>query len=268
MIYAIYRCLYGEDFIQQSIKSIEKYVDKIFIFWDDTPWGDTTECLYKGQIIKFPKKFDNVLDKITELANPKIELIYDHVYNNINQFTHFVNDLILPNYAKPKEIVIMEVDHVFREDQIEKGFEEFRSKKYRNACTRQVEVWKHFKYRVPERPYRTGTVFWNLSGIEMPKTHRQAEVKGMPRLPSYVHNFGFAVSEKSMYWKHLTAIAFSRKIGDTPPNEAWYEDKWLNWDFKTNNSNLEIAKGKEYLIPHIIKYNIDELPKEIQNELK
>lgn len=261
MVYAVYRCLYGEDFIQQSIKSIDPFVDKIFIFWDDKPWADVTQCVYKGEVVKFPQKFDNILDKIKELNNPKIELIYDHVYNNINQFTHFVNDIILPDYKKPKEIMIVEVDHVFRKDQIEQSFKEFRGRKLINASTRQVEIWKHFNFRIPERKYRTGVVFWNLENSnKFPKTKRQAEAPGMERLNSFVHNFGFAVSEKAMYWKHLTAIGFSQGIGDTVPNENWYENKWLNWNFETNNKNLEISKGKEHLIPKAIKYNIEELP--------
>ena len=55
IIYAIYRCYYGEDFIQESIRSITDYVDKIFVFVDNTPWGSADECVYKGETIKFPK---------------------------------------------------------------------------------------------------------------------------------------------------------------------------------------------------------------------
>jgi hypothetical protein len=63
-----------------------------------------------------------------------------------------------------------------------------------------------------------------------------------------------------MYWKHMTAIGFSQKIGDDLPNEDWYEDKWLNWNFETNNQNLEISKGHEHLIPRALKYDRNELP--------
>ncbi len=128
VIYAVYRCLYGEDFVQESIMSINDAVDKIFVFWDNTPWGDVTECVYKGQTVKFPKKFDKVVEKIKELNNPKIELIYDHQDTADNQLTHFVNDIILPKYEKPSIILSLKVDHVFRSDQIKKAIEEFIEK--------------------------------------------------------------------------------------------------------------------------------------------
>ena len=67
MLYAVYRCLYGEGFIQESINSITDYVDKIFVFWDDTAWGNIDHCMYKGQRVDFPKKFDNIVEKIKEL---------------------------------------------------------------------------------------------------------------------------------------------------------------------------------------------------------
>jgi len=177
MIYAIYRCLYGEDFIQQSINSIDKFVDKIFVFWDDTPWGDVSECIYKGKVIKFPKKFDNILDRIKELKNPKIQLIYDHVFDNISQFTHFVNDIILPNYERPKRILIVEVDHIFREDQLQNFFENFDKSEQVCATSKQIELWKYSNYRIDER-YRIGSILWNMEKInKMPYTRRQADLE-------------------------------------------------------------------------------------------
>jgi hypothetical protein len=71
---------------------------------------------------------------------------------------------------------------------------------------------------------------------------------------------GFSFSDKTMYWKHLTAIGFSAVIGDSPPNENWYEDKWLKWHPETNNVNLEISKGAEHNIPYAEPYSKSELP--------
>lgn len=268
MIYAIYRCLYGEDFIQESIRSIDAYVDKIFIFWDDKPWGDVSHCIYKGNKVEYPKKFDEILTKIRQLNNPKIELIYDHQFNNINQFTHFVNNRILPNYEKPDEIMIIEVDHVFHEKQIKSALKEFREGNYTNASTSQVEIWKGFRHRIPDREYRNAVIFWNLKNLsKLPDTLRQGDSSEMVWLSSYVHNFGFAVSDQAMYWKHMTALGFSQKIGDSGPNEAWLEDKWLSWDYSTNNENLEISAGYEHTIPKAIPYDISELPKLICEKL-
>ena len=178
-------------------------------------------------------------------------------YDNLNQFTHFVNDIIIPQYGKPEEVMIIEVDHIFRKDQIEKSIKEFRSRKLQCATTRQIEIWKGFKHRVPERINRCGVNFWNLRNLEkMPKTLRQGNIRNMHKLSTFVYNLGFAVSERTMYWKHLTALAYSKKIKDLVPNEDWYENKWLNWN-EDNNYDLEISKGKEYLIPKVVPYNFE-----------
>lgn len=261
MIYAVYRCLYGEDFIEESIKSIEQHVDKIFVFWDNVPWGNIKECNYNNEVIKFPDKFDNILEKISSLNNNKVHLIYDHVENNIGQFTHFVNDIILPNYDKPDKIIFIEVDHVFHENEIYNAINEFENKNFLCATTSQIEHWKTPLFVIPQRN-RLSTVFWNLKNIDhIPQTGRHADLGNMPFLNSYVHNMGFCVSEKNMLWKHLTAIAFSQKIGDSIPNEKWYVDKWLNWDFENNNRDLEISIGCEYMIPYAMQFPKDNLPK-------
>lgn len=264
MIYAVYRCLYGEDFIQQSINSIDEFVDKIFVFWDDIPWGNAKDCVYKGKTVRFPKKFDNIVDRIKELSNPKVELIYDHMFNNKGQFTHFVNDIILPNYKKPEKVFVVEIDHVWRRDQLIKFFEEFDKENVTVASSSQLELWKYSNYRIPFRK-RASSVLWDMRKLDkMPMTYRQADVKGMKILKPYNHNFGFTVSEKIMYWKHMTALGFSAAIGDSLPNEAWFEDKWLNWHPKTNNKNLEISIKKPHAIPKAYKYNTNELPEQIK----
>lgn len=274
MIYAVYRCLYGEDFIQESIKSIRDYVDKIFIFWDDRPWGDTESCIYKGEMIKFPKKFDNILDKINELGDPKVNLIYDHVYNNKGQYTHFLNDIILKNWQKPDILMITEVDHVFKQVEISRAMEMMTTGQIQHATTKPLELWKTYEFRISERP-RTATIFWDMKGLDfLPDTDRDGSRRLASRfkyileiLPVYTHNFGFCYNPQTMYWKHLTAIAYCKKIGEQRrPNEGWY-DKWLNWTVDgENNKDLEITEGREHAISHAYPYEIEELPEVIKDK--
>jgi Tfp pilus assembly protein PilF len=264
-IYAVYKCFFGEDFIQESVKSIRDYVDKIFIFWDDKPRGNITECIYKGETIKFPKKFDTVLDKIKESNDPKIELIYDHQDSDENYLTHFVNDIILPKYQKPSMILFLEADHVFHSDQIENALDEFREQDYLFATTETIELWKDFNYRLPERTDKVGAVFCNMNRLsKMPMTLKHGGIAVMPRLSAYVHSFSYAVSEKSMYWRHLLSIAISRKFGGSVPFEDWYEEKWLKWDYETNNENLDISEQQK--IPWALPYNAEGLPEVIQKK--
>lgn len=266
---AVYRVLYGEDFIQYSIRSILPYVDQIFVFWDDIPWGDVRSCNYKGKQVVFPEKFDDAVERIQDMNEPKVVLLYDHRFNNVNQFTYLVNEKIIPTYGKPEELLVVEADSVFKTAEIEKAFTEFRQRNLRCAKTRQVEVWRGFDYRAPEREYRTGAVLWNLQDIEaMPSTQRQAEGEGMQILEAEIHNLGFAVSPKVMYWKHLTALAFAQAIGDNMPNEDWLEDKWLTWHPETNNQDLEISLGFEHVIPKAVPYDVSLLPEEIYRDLE
>ena len=57
-----------------------------------------------------------------------------------------------------------------------------------------------------------------------------------------------------MLYKHLTALVFSKVIGDSEPDEKWYEDKWLNWEPETKN--LEISDGFQHKIKKAINFKI------------
>ena len=83
-------------------------------------------------------------------------------------------------------------------------------------------------------------------------------------LSKEVHNLGFCFSYDVMRWKHLTAIAFSKIVGDAPPNEDWL-DKWNSWRKDNQLTNLEISKGNEHSIPRAYGYNVDELPEVLKH---
>jgi hypothetical protein len=243
--------------------SITKHVDKIFVFWDDTPRGHITEYTYKGEMLHFPKKFDNTVEKIKKLNNPRVELLNDHQENSDNYLTHFVNDIILPKYKKPSIILYLEADHVFRDDQIEEALDEFIKSGYVFATTNQVEVWKGFRHRLPERPARTGAILCNMSRLKkMPDTLRHGGIMVMPKLSAFVHDLHFAVSDNVMYWRHLLSLAYAQQFKEDMPFEDWYDNKWLKWDFTLNNEALDISEQER--IPGAIPYDVDELPEPIK----
>ena len=273
MLYAIYRGLYGEDFIEDSVASITEFVDRIFFFLDPKPWGDVTSCEYKGGLVQFPKTFDNYFPLVNEIAqgNPKVSIQYDHQYNNIGQFTHLINERILPYCQKPDVFLIVEPDHVWRQDELEKALRFFRDSGAECGLTRQIEVWKGFRHIVPPRPQRTGGVFWSLHKRDrMPATMRQAEPAEsgchIVRIDAYVHNMGFAVSEEAMFWKHMIALGMSQKIRDSRPRPDWYENVWMEWE--PGMRNLEISIGAESDIPMVYESPVDQLPKAIQERLE
>lgn len=260
---AVYRILYGEDFIQESILSILPHVEKVIVVKAEKPWGETSGVLYKHQWITWPDKFDNTREKILALANPKVEIVDDYWPTPKDQLTHIINDLVLPRY-QPETIIFIEPDHVFSEEEAEKAFAWWESYSGVQATTSQVELWKHPKFCLPERPNRTSVLFRRVFGQPIGSTGFNGASEGISRMPARVHNLGFCISEKNMRWKHLTAMAFSKVIGDSEPNEAWFEEKWLTWDLEKNNSNLEISLGYEWCIPYAMSYDVKLLPESIK----
>jgi len=260
MNYAVYRVLYGAEFIEESIESIASHMDKIFVFWTDIPWGNVTHVTYKGQVYKIPEVIDSIketLERIqVEKYLDKLVLLYDCRSDNMNQFTELVNNRILPVFEKPDKILFIEPDHVFREDDLVRFLStEFPIGGFFHASSNQVELWKSYLYRIPERD-RYGAVLWDLSKLDrIPKTFRHANscVKIPVIKNARVHNFGFCMDDHTMFYKFLVALGYSEKIGDSVPSEAWF-DRWKNWSLNRGNSNLEISRGAEYLIPYAYCY--------------
>jgi hypothetical protein len=264
---AVYRLLYPWDFLDASIASITEVVSKIYIFVDTMPWGEIGTTSEEQRVI------GKALYTACRIAveNPKVVIMGDHVTTPINQFTHLINDRVDRSHGydfvgslrscrdeRFEDVMVIEPDMVFRRDQISRALElcegYFRSVMYGGCMTRQIEIWKGLEHRVPERPHRTGVVFWR--GL-LPETMHQANVPGMKVIDAYVHNFGFAVSEETMRVKDSIAHRMSPKIGDCRPDPAWL-DKWLNW--KPGDRDLEISIGYQKDIPEVVPYPGSELP--------
>ena len=268
MIYAVYRPLYGEDFILESMASIINHVDKIFFCYSDVAFGGVTEVEYKGKSIKFPLRKDNTIDNSLALVKgfkekfpDKIEIIKQDGTEVDGQFTRIVNELILPNYPRPDVFMFIEPDQVFRLDQIQETLDLFKMNTFRTAQTRQVELWRLPDWRIPER-LRTGVVFWKVDKKDLPETRKQGEPKSgsLIMLPTFVHNFGFCMAPHLMELKFLLGLAFSKKIKDSEPNENWFAAKWLQWHPIANNVALEISKGHESNIARADPYDRVALP--------
>ena len=225
---AIYRVLYGEEFIERSINSIIDHVDRVYVFWTNRVWGDCTGVNYKGEWIDFPDEFDNVVEVVGDMNDERIHLIEAYTPTPFNQFTNLAN-----RFDEP--VVLMEPDMV-----VLKWPEEIT---YPSAMM-QTEFWKT-EWSIPQRG-RPGPIFrqppFEMSGANGWPMRRIVFNDGLS------NNYGFCVSDLAMYWKHLTALAFSPKIGDSIPNPDWYENVWLNWTPEMRN--LEISLGREDAIPY------------------
>jgi hypothetical protein len=298
-IFVMYRALYGEQFVKESIESILDYADKVFVFWTNKPFGSVRFAEYKNELIKIPKKIDNLVERIQEIDSDKVVLTQKHYKTNINQFTLMYNRDIKPHYGDCDILMMMEVDHVFRKDQIELALNEFIETDVPCATTEQWEIWKGFKHCIPqwndpkvplilkkrssiydevlyniwtkENPRkRLCTMLWNIKkvGGKLPITGMHCNTEVVPyRLKARTHNFGFAWSYKLQYWKHIITLGMQIKIKDTHSNDNWLEEKWLNWDYEKNNKYLEQSIGYEFMIPKAVAYDHNELPDSIKSNL-
>jgi hypothetical protein len=124
--------------------------------------------------------------------------------------------------------------------------------------TYQIELWKTFKWRVPQRP-RTGPVIWNIDVSPNFKTTFGPEPDGGSLV---IHNdiknynFGFCVNPLTMYYKHLACIQFSATIGDSIPSQEWYRDKWSTWT--PDKEDLEISENYKHTIKRAVPFEMPE----------
>ena len=263
---AIYRIHYGTDFLLESINSIINDVDKIVIFYSKKPWIEVDKIKYKNKYINFPKNPENVKEFIiNNLFHKKIFYFNYECNTPKNQFGKLFEIVINKFKIKPKYILFIEPDMMFGKNQLNLLKFELNLKFWTNhISSRQIEIWKFNKflksnksYRIPLRKKRVGPVLWKIKNNQKIETHFGGEPScKSKRLSTFVTtlNLGFSINENSMFYKHLMAIVFSKVIGDSEPDENWYDEKWLNWN--ENLENLEISKGFQHNIKRAFKYKI------------
>ena len=265
MIWAIYRIHYGIDFLKQSINSITKDVDKIFVFYSLNPWIKTDEINYRGSTIKFPQNPENVEFFLKKnLDNKKILLHKHECRTPLNQFGKLFHKACNIENTKPDYVLFMEPDMIFGDNQLKRLKLELNLKFWNTSIiAKQIEIWKYDMkkqsrdtYRIPLRKKRIGPALWKVNNKEIITQFGGGSLKNKNNFSTFIKilNMGFSFNKDTMLYKHLTAIVFSKVIGDSEPDENWYEDKWLNWE--KNTKNLEISKGAQHLIKAAYRYTI------------
>jgi len=260
-IIAAYRMYYGEDYLHRSLASIYDHVDQILIFWSDRPWGNVRQAKYKGKIVDIPDPIDNAVKIATNLMNtkyPKIKMIYNDFPTSENLLTELYNRYITGEGKNEGNVVLfMEPDMLFDNKGIKFLINWIKMNKFTYMFTPQYEFWKNHEYVVKQR-WRPGVICFDLrEDIIMPKTGKNCmpylQCEMFPKV--FTYNFGYCLSPENMYWKIMVTLAFTTVVHDSLPDENWYEDTWLAWDFETNNKNLEISKNYRSNLPYAEKYN-------------
>tara|TARA_B100000787_G_scaffold76918_1_gene56553 strand:- start:131 stop:961 length:831 start_codon:yes stop_codon:yes gene_type:complete len=268
MKWAIYRIHYGVDYIDESINSIIDGVDKVFIFYSLKPWILKKTLLYKDKKIPFPENPEKIFDYLqSKYKNNKKIIIKNYECDTpLNQFGKLYDLACIIEQTKPSYTLFMEPDMIFGSNQLRSLTLELYIKFWIPfIVTKQIELWKYNKtskikncFRIPLRKKRVGPVLWknnrNINGIITGFGGGSFDNKNNFSFLLKTLNMGFSFNEKTMYYKHLVSIVFSSVIGDSEPDEYWYDNKWIGW--YSEMQDLEITKGSQHFIKNAYKYII------------
>ena len=256
--WVIYRIHYGVDFLKHSLESVEDWANRIYICYSLLPWSRDTHVLYKGVNTNLtnPENVEDFLKNNFD-NNEKVVLLNEEFESPKHQFRKLFEKISELEGYTPKTCLFIEPDMVFQKGDLSKLHDELIQENYDSLSTPQVELWKNCKWRIPERD-RVGPTLWNIDKKTDFDTHfgttsKDGNIVRSNRIVNY--NFGFCLNKRSMLYKHLTALSFSQKIGDSIPCPDWYEDKWLNWSPETKD--IEISLNYKHTIPKAIPYELD-----------
>lgn len=242
---AVYRLLYGSDFIGESLSSIYSHCDRVLCFVGHEMFGGRRTIRYFGRDVYLPHDIDGVTRAINEwkerhdtenkvrvLPNPHATLLK-------GQLQAMINSEVIPRYD-PTHVLFVECDEVWHEDTIKVLFDIARTTDADEIMASACHLfWRSYKYcSTRTNPYAVmralkgrksiGMTGHALGGVgENLKRHEDDRLK--------IHNFGYAASERTLFWKHLTGLSFGRDLKlDSPSREEWFEEVWRPWNGVTN----------------------------------
>ncbi len=276
---AIYRVLYGSDFIGESIASIYDHVDHILCFVTHEVFGGRRVVKYFGHDVYFPHDIDGLTSTIQRWKDEhdhadKVRIIPNpHGADLKGQVGRMVNELVLPCFDCT-HLLFVESDEVWRQDRIS-HLMDLASRTDADEIMGNCHLfWRSPRFvSTRTNPY---CVLRSLNGRKQIGTTGHALAEIDPKLSRLsdpgvvVHNFGFAASERTVFWKHLTGLSFSRDARlDSVPREDWFETSWRAWNWATNRrTDLCPSTGHEGAFPPVREYPFEDLPQSIQRRFR
>jgi hypothetical protein len=277
---AIYRLLYGSDFIGESLASIYPHVEQILCFVGHEMFGGRRVIKYFGHDVYLPHDIDGLTDaintwkdandkddKVRVLPNPHATLLK-------GQLQAMINGEVIPQYD-PTHVLFVESDEVWHENTIETLFDVAQQTDADEIMAAACHLfWRTYKYcSTRTNPYAImralkGRRSIGLTGHALGSATNDVTRHTDARLK--IHNFGFAASERTIFWKHMTALSFSRDVKlDSPPREEWFEDVWRPWNGVSNRrTDLCPSIGYEDAFPPAQDYAFEQLPRIMQQRIK
>lgn len=276
---AIYRLLYGSDFIGESLASIYPHCEQILCFIGHEMFGGRRIINYFGHDVYLPHDIDGLADAINawKAANDtdnKVRIIRNPYATLLKgQLQAMINNEVIPCYD-PTHVLFVESDEVWHENTIKTLFEVARQTDADEIMAAACHLfWRSYRYcSTRTNPYAVmralkGRKTIGLTGHALGSVEPDVRRCHDDRLK--IHNFGFAASERTIFWKHMTALSFSRDVKlDSPPREEWFEDVWRPWNGVTNRrKDLCPSIGYEDAFAPAEDYPFEELPALMQQRI-
>jgi hypothetical protein len=277
-VVAVYRLLYGSDFIVESLDSVAGACDAVLCFVGRRPFGGMPSVRYFGRDVYFPHDVDGVGDAIrawARLHDPsgKVRVI-DNPYDAVlkGQLGRLVDEFVLPHYDCT-HVLQVEGDEVWRADAMEALLNAAEVSSADEIMSTNDLFWRSPRF-VSRRnnPYAVlravkGARSIGPTGHALMSTRDDLERFGPPGVR--VHNFGYACSERTMFWKHLAGLSFSRDLRwDSVPREDWFESVWRPWNWHTNRrTDLCPSVGHPTAFAAAEEHPLEDLPGPIKDRV-
>jgi len=305
-IYAIYRVLYGEDFFKDSVESLIKYCDRIFLFIHDRPWGNKFDVNIYGKNIKYPKYFDNcrkIAQELKDMYSNKIIIINDdelkdyiipgYGVSNIstiacgNSYLSFYN-YIQKNYEQPNILLTPELD-VVMDNNVNDIIKEFLKTNKLYGYPKCKFFYGHPQYQFKYKKIYgvDNKIEQELEGGRLGLQLVNCDLLDKIKLDSpHIKKFFFRVAYKmplkegvflnyycfnfGYCWNYKTMF-WKLLVNLSQSNfDSPSDFQWYKEKYLTwteNTTNLEIAKGYFDNIPNTFKIDKNILPLSIQKRI-
>jgi hypothetical protein len=276
---AIYRLLYGSDFIRESLASVYDHVEQIICFVTHEVFGGRRVVKYFGRDVYFPHDIDGLTASIERWRAEHDHAGKVHILANPygaelkGQVGRMVNELVLPRFDC-SHLLFVEADEVWRADRLSHLMDVASRRDADEFMGTCKLFWRSPRFvSTRTNPYCVLRALKGRRQIGI-TGHALAETDpGLVRLadPGVVlHNFGYAASERTVFWKHLTGLSFSRDARlDSAPREDWFEASWRAWNWTTNRrTDLCPSVGHEGAFAPAAEYPFEDLPEEMQRRVR
>lgn len=264
-IAAVY-CVYNEDeYIEYSIRSIDEFVDRIFVLLGELPYS-----AYNARAREEFHAADRTEAIVTALAktHPKIMLVkgtWD------SELEHRNAGLRLCRQARADYYFLVDGDEIYRQDHLDTLREEIIAHPEAGQFIIKCDIfWRSFRYRIPadDLAWMPRRLFkltrWSELGksrIPLPipcrftgnnKTNSWGAVHHI--LPERVifYHFSFARSPEKMREKLLT-YSHAHEVP-----RGWFERVWLRWPEERDMTNLNPVDPSKF--PRAVCRDLSDLP--------